>query len=83
MCEDAFEAASPLDGEHSGPEAVAQTLGQFIAGVIDAARNHDDFDATLLAILTNHIVKEDPADNAVALAVAQIEALAESRAVSA
>jgi hypothetical protein len=83
MREAAFEAASPSDDGHTGSGAVAQTLDQFIAGVIDAARNRADFDATLLAILTNYIVKEDPADNPVALAVAQIEALAESRAVSA
>ena len=48
--------------------------------MIEEAGNRVDFDATLLAILTKHIVKEDPAENAVDLCVAQIEALAETRA---
>jgi hypothetical protein len=82
MREGTDEAANPADDEQFGPEAVAQTLDQFIAGVIEAARNRDDFDTTLLAILTTHIVRVDPADEAVALAAAQIEALAEARALA-
>ena len=82
MCEDADEAINPLDDTQLEPQAAAQTLNQFIGQVIEAARDRDDFDATLLAILTNHIVKEDPADEAVALAAAQIEALAETRALA-
>ncbi len=80
MCDDADETVNTVDDEQGGPEAAAQTLDQFIARVIEAANNRDDFDADLLAILTNHIVKEDPADDAVARAAAEIEALAETRA---
>ena len=80
MCGDADEAVNIVDDEQSGPEAAAQTLNQFIARVIEAAKSHDDFDADLLAILTNHIVKEDPTDDAVARAAAEIEGLAENRA---
>ena len=80
MCDDADRVVNIVDDEQGGPEAAAQTLDQFIARVIEAAKNHDDFDADLLAILINHIVKEDPADDAVARSAAEIEALAETRA---
>ena len=80
MCDDADRVVNTVDDEQVGPEAAAQTLDQFIAQVIEAARNCNDFDADLLTILTNHIVKEDPADDAVARSAAEIEALAETRA---
>ena len=80
MGEGADEAAGTVQDEQLGPEAAAQTLDQFVAGVLDAARKREDFDATLLAILTNHIVREDPAGDSVAIAAAKIEALAEARA---
>ena len=80
MCGDADEADNIVDDEQAGPEAAAQTLDQFIARVIEAAKSCDDFDADLLAILIDHIVKEDPADDAVARAAAEIEVLAETRA---
>ena len=80
MCEDADEVVNTVNDELGGPEAAAQTLDQFIARVIEAAKSHDGFDADLLAILTNHIVKEDPASDAVARAAEEIEALAETRA---
>lgn len=80
MCEDADEAVNRVVDKQAGPEAATQTLDQFIARVTEAAKNHGDFDADLLAILIDHIVKEDPADGAVARAAAEIEALAETRA---
>lgn len=80
MCDDADEAVNIMDDEQGGSEVAACTLDQLIARVIEAAKNDDDFDAHLLAILTNHIVKGDPADNAIDRAAAEIEALAESRA---
>jgi hypothetical protein len=51
--------------------------------VIEAAGKREDFDAALLAILRSHMLKENPADEAVASAGAQIEALAETRALAA
>jgi len=82
MREAVDEAVNPADDEQFGPKPVAQTLDQFIAGVIEAAENREDFDKTLLAILTNHVVKVTSTDEAVALAAAQIEALAEARVLA-
>lgn len=82
MRDDADKAFNAVDDDQFGGEAAAQTLDQFIARVIEAAKSRDEFDPTLLAILTSQVVKEDVAEEAVALCVAQIEALAEQRAAA-
>jgi len=81
MREDGFEAANAAGDEHFGSEAAAQTIERFIGQVIEAATRREDFDATLLKIVTTYIIKERPAEDAVTHAAAQIEALAETRAL--
>ena len=76
MCEAAAENAD----EQNGPEMLAQAIEEFIASVIEEAQGQDGFDTDLLDILINHIVKEDPANESVARAAAEIETLAETRA---
>ena len=54
----AGEAVNRIGDEQVGPGEAAQALDQFIARVIEEAKGHGNFDASLLDILTSHIVKE-------------------------
>jgi hypothetical protein len=81
MREDGSEATNAAGDDHLGSHTAAQTIEQFIGQVIEAATRREDFDATLLKIVTIYIIKERPAEDAVARVAAQIEALAERRAL--
>ncbi len=80
MGEDTGETVDGPEEERGRPQTVAQSLDQFIAGVIEEAHSQEGLDAELLGILTSHIVKEEPAGKAIARAAAEIEQLAETRA---
>ena len=62
-----------------GPEASGENPEEIIAEIIESLRQNEATDTPLLEILTKHVVNLSPAENAIDLAVEDIEALAKER----